>query len=912
MKKRRVLFAVMFLLSLLPAKGQELIVKSFMEKTNDLSASTYERKDANGNSCALVKVQLATAGAQFSPNVVGNVDYKVNEYWVYLPTINKHLEVKHPNFLTKDVIFANYGVKLEPKTTYSLVLAIPEGGTTQQIVTSQYLMFNVKPTDAIVEVNGEVWTNNDGVSRKFVPFGEYTYSVEANNYHSITGTVTVNDPNNRTVVDVNLKPAFGSVKILSTGTLDGAVVYIDNKNVGRVPYTGDNIPSGVHHLRLAKPMYKSLEQEITVKDGEVTELSPELSENFATVTLSVGNNARILVNDELKGDGSWTGKLEYGDYSVTTKKDGHRERTKVYSISAASDRQTIKLDAPTPIYGSLNVAVLPDDSEVYLDGKKVGTTPLFLQNVLIGGHKLEVKKDGYQTLANDITIKENETYGIDNSELVKGLMTITVNGVSFDMIEVGAGTFSMGATAEQGDDAGDNEKPTHQVTLTKNYYMGKTEVTQALWTAVMGNNPSALRDDNKPVESVSWNDCQKFIKKLNSLTGKNFRLPTEAEWEFAARGGSNSQHRKYSGSDNLNEVGWHTGNSGLHDVAAKHPNELGIYDMSGNVWEWCQDWYGEYSSNAQYDPAGPTRGVYRVYRGGSWVSDAWSCRSSNRGYGNPGRGGNSIGFRLCLSSETTSGHQTEQVSSPVKEQTSNQINNSHSIGTLTFTANGVSFDMIRVEAGTFTMGATAEQGSDAYDDEKPAHPVTITNDYYMGKTEVTQALWKAVMGNNPSDFKGDNKPVEQLSWNDCQEFIRKLNSLTGKAFRLPTEAEWEFAARGGNNSRHYKYSGSDNLHEVGWYPDNSSYTTHDVATKQPNELGIYDMSGNVWEWCQDRYGAYSSNAQYDPAGPMSGSNRVYRGGSCDYGARRCRSSYRYYDLPGNGDRDLGFRLCLSE
>ena len=229
----------------------------------------------------------------------------------------------------------------------------------------------------------------------------------------------------------------------------------------------------------------------------------------------------------------------------------------------------------------------------------------------------------------------------------------------------------------------------------------------------------------------------------------------------------------------------------------------------------------------------------------------------------------------------------------------------------TFTVNGVSFDMARVEAGTFTMGATSEQ-QNPDSDEKPAHQVTLTNNYYLGKTEVTQALWKAVMGSNPSNFKGDNKPVEQVSWNDCQTFISKLNAATGKNFRLPTEAEWEFAARGGNNSRHYQYSGSNNLLDVAWYIDNSSNTTHDVASKQANELGLYDMSGNVWEWCSDWYGSYSSNHQYDPAGPTSGSSRVLRGGSWHIIARCCRSSYRSGSNPDDGSDDSGLRLALSE
>ena len=223
----------------------------------------------------------------------------------------------------------------------------------------------------------------------------------------------------------------------------------------------------------------------------------------------------------------------------------------------------------------------------------------------------------------------------------------------------------------------------------------------------------------------------------------------------------------------------------------------------------------------------------------------------------------------------------------------------------------ISIDMVRVEAGTFTMGATAEM-KDPYDNEKPTHQVTLTNDYYIGKYEVTQALWQAVMGNNPSYSKNYNLPVECVSWDDCQEFISKLNHITGKTFRLPTEAEWEYAARGGNKSRGYQYSGSNNLSDVAWYDDNSSNTTHAVGTKQPNELGIYDMSGNVWEWCQDRLGAYSSSSQVNPTGANSGSYRVSRGGSwCEF-ARLCRSSCRDLTSPGNRNYDLGLRLVLSE
>lgn len=230
-------------------------------------------------------------------------------------------------------------------------------------------------------------------------------------------------------------------------------------------------------------------------------------------------------------------------------------------------------------------------------------------------------------------------------------------------------------------------------------------------------------------------------------------------------------------------------------------------------------------------------------------------------------------------------------------------------GNHTFTVNGVQFTMVAVEGGTFTMGATSEQGRDAWDDEKPAHKVTLS-DYYIGQTEVTQALWKAVMGSNPSNHKGDNLPVENVSWNDCQEFIQKLNQLMGKQFRLPTEAEWEYAARGGRKSRGYKYAGGNNIDSVAWYYDNSGYETHPVATKQANELGIYDMSGNVWEWCSDWYGDYQSSSQSDPQGPSSGFSRVRRGGGYYCFAAFCRVSFRDCGTPDYFN-SLGLRLSCN-
>ena len=268
-------------------------------------------------------------------------------------------------------------------------------------------------------------------------------------------------------------------------------------------------------------------------------------------------------------------------------------------------------------------------------------------------------------------------------------------------------------------------------------------------------------------------------------------------------------------------------------------------------------------------------------------------------------------IQITLTKEATA-IQQNTVSQPTVAQQSvvqSPITNSDNISIPV--KDGISIDMVRVEAGTFTMGATPEM-ENPFGDEKPTHQVTLTNDYYIGKYEVTQALWQAVMDNNPSWFKGDDLPIELVSWYDCQEFISKLNSITGKTFRLPTEAEWEYAARGGKKSRGYQYSGSSNISDVAWYTDNSGSKTHAVGSKQANELGIYDMTGNVWEWCQDWYDNYSSSLQVNPTSANSGSYRVVRGGSWSRIASFCRSSCRSGGAPDRRYGYLGLRLVLSE
>ncbi|WP_308232301.1 SUMF1/EgtB/PvdO family nonheme iron enzyme, partial [uncultured Prevotella sp.] len=387
---------------------------------------------------------------------------------------------------------------------------------------------------------------------------------------------------------------------------------------------------------------------------------------MATVSVTCLTPAvSLYVDKKSVGMIPWTGSLKEGMHLIEAMKEGYRSQQRTINLS-----QQQKLDVAfselAAIQGNLSVNYKPFGADVYIDGNKVGQSPRVFNGLLVGNHKVEIKKDGYGTESKQVNILEGQTATLagmlstnttvptsTGSTLSDNTITIPVKkGISIDMVRVEAGTFTMGATPEMKDPDYDyDEKPTHQVTLTNDYYIGKYEVTQALWQAVMGSNPSKFKGDNLPVENVSWKDCQEFLSKLNNTTGKTFRLPTEAEWEYAARGGKKNRGYLYSGSNNISDVAWYSDNSDnkTHAVGSKQANELGIYDMSGNVYEWCQDRKGSYSSSSQVNPTGAASGSYRVRRGGYWSSSARYCRSSDRSSSSPGYRDFDLGLRLVLS-----------------------------------------------------------------------------------------------------------------------------------------------------------------------------------------------------------------------------------------------------------------------
>ena len=511
----------------------------------------------------------------------------------------------------------------------------------------QYVVFHVEPNTAVVVIDNKNYVlDNGGYAQTLLSNGIYKYQISAKDYHSEKGEFTVNGA--KVNKDVTLKPAFGWLNIAATGTLKDATIYVDDTLVGTTPISQYKLSSGTHHVRIVKSMYLTYEDNFTINDSEQLNYTATLTPDFATVTITADSGCDIYVNDVLKGKSPWSGMLSTGTYIFEARKEGHRTTSLTKNISAEPAQQSYKLDTPTPIIGTINVSSTPIAADLYVDGKLVDQTPAMV-DLLIGKHKITIRKEGYANHEQTITVEEGKitdvTATLSEQKVAKvtgATYTETVKGLNMKMIFVEGGTFAMGSTGGESD-----EKPVHYVTL-DSYYIGETEITQAQWRAIMGTNPSYFTGDNRPVETVSWEEAQAFCKKLSELTGKRYVLPTEAQWEYAARGGNKSKGYTYSGSNNVGDVAVYS-TSSHSNVKSKKPNELGIYDMSGNVWEWCSDWYGSYGSSAQSNPQGPTSGYNRVFRGGGWYYYSSGCLVANRDNNLPSNSNDYCGFRVvCI------------------------------------------------------------------------------------------------------------------------------------------------------------------------------------------------------------------------------------------------------------------------
>ena len=680
----RFLLALM-LLNVSLAASSQISVKSFKELDTNLDATTYyPKKDINGKTCAIIKIFTTQTGFSFDNGSLGivAVEQKPAEVWVYVPEGTMKLKITHPqlghisNSDDQGYYWIEQGrLKSGKEYKMEIVTGTVRIEVEQAKIQTGWLVFNSVPEGAdiyLAENGGEEKHIGTTPMNKKMPYGTYNYRAKRYKYHDDVGIARVDKT--RVIMDLKLKPAFGSVSVSSQP--QGAKVFLDGEDTGKVtPCTIGEIASGRCDIRLQLKDYAPASQSVTVTEGMTASVNVTLEARFAHVTINSLPGAAIKVNGAEVGSGSYSNNMAEGIYDIEASLAGHRPVTKQIEVIVGVP-QTIEL-RPTPIYGMLDVNSNPMGANITINGKSYGDTPTSIENLLVGDYDVVLTKPGYASVSQRVTVSENASASVDvkmqkgemkNSQIDESALSVSAINLTpnwsasvtpsqravlekliANMVKVEGSTFTMGATPEQGNDAYEYERPAHQVTLS-DYYIGRYEVTQKEWQAVMGDNPSKFYGDNLPVDYVSWNDCQDFINKLNQLTGLKFRLPTEAEWEFAARGGKQSKGYKYSGSDNAKNIAWYEKNSGSkpHQVGTKEPNELGIYDMSGNVGEWCGDWYGRYSSSAQTNPTGPSSGSGRVLRGGSWYYFARICRVSYRSIVSPSFRCNYNGFRVVL------------------------------------------------------------------------------------------------------------------------------------------------------------------------------------------------------------------------------------------------------------------------
>jgi formylglycine-generating enzyme required for sulfatase activity len=503
-------------------------------------------------------------------------------------------------------------------------------------------------------------------------------------------------------------------------------------------------------------------------------------------------------------------------------------------------------------------------------------------------------------------------------------------GVTMKLAYIPAGEFLMGSPDNE-PGRGPGEGPQHRVRITKGFYIAVTHVTQAQYEAVMGNNPSTYKGRENPVETMLWNDAVEFCKRLSARTGREVRLPTEAEWEYACRAGTTTRYFFGDADGELSEYAWWKANTGNtpKPVGQKRPNPWGLYDMGGNVWQFCQDWYADkyYGESPLVDPPGPAVGQLmgpavppipaRVVRGAAWnnAPTPGECRSATRDATDP-NGAPNVGFRVVCN-EAVPG-----AAAPAKPTAGLSPGK-----TVEMDCGGVPMKLTYIPPGDFLMGSP-ENEAGRYGPEGPQHRVRITKAFYMGVTEVTQAQYEAIMGKNPSTHRRQENPVETVLWSDAVEFCKRLSTRTGREVRLPTEAEWEYACRAGTTTRYFFGDAEGDLGDYAWYQGNNSPGTNTpkpVGRRLPNPWGLYDIYGNVLEWCQDWYDEryYGKSPVSDPTGPMVGQlfgpsappapARAVRGSFWNNDARELRSAWRggsYAHVPvGN----VGFRVvCAAE
>lgn len=494
-----------------------------------------------------------------------------------------------------------------------------------------------------------------------------------------------------------------------------------------------------------------------------------------------------------------------------------------------------------------------------------------------------------------------------------------LNSIGDKMVWCAPGKFQMGSPASE--PGRSDDETLHEVTLTRGFWIGAHEITQAQWKLVMGSpHPSFRKQFGKdcPVTHVSWQEALDFCEKLSANEGGVYQLPTEAQWEYACRAGRTEPYS--NGRGDIGAFAWHAGNSQgqPHLVGEKDRNPWGLQDNHGNVFEWCADWYASYPTEPATDPVGPTTGAAKVYRSGAFDVPASSHRSAFRGSLDPARNASNLGFRVaCVTKPATVArgkreNRDERTSDPSMTASIREEE----------IAPDIKVRFIQCPPGKFTMG----EGSNARE-------ITLTQSFWLGEAEITRAQWIGVMGRKgtpPGPNRGNRVPIDQVGWDDIQGrggFLEKIQprAPAGFAFALPTEAQWEYACRAGTTSQYWwgdgfvsgganvaNAPGTPEAGQVAFFeakglPTGGSMT---IKSLKANPWGFYDMTGNLWEWCQDWYEESPTGPLVDPQGPAGGDLKVLKGGAWSDPETETRSAARLRYFPAFRGASFGFRLAL--
>lgn len=640
---KKFLLVLLLFLSLTSFAQMKVKENSFRKIDGFVMLDKSEHYDDNNLPMALIKISTENITAEerrritFKGNLATyfDVHFETSEIYLYISAkVATFIEIHHPDYGKTEFILP---FDLDDFCGYEMVLQNVD------VAKQTILVVNSEPQNANVYIDGSFKGNTPCVFSDLA-MGEHEIKLDKQGYEIVSEKIVVKE-NDKLIVNKLLqinKDVELTVYVAFDSKPSESEVFVDGNYVGKTPMVLSDLSIGVHELRLEKNGYESIVKNFSVKYGEPLVLSE---------TLQVSKSSYLAINSNPLGadiyiDGAYKGKtpdvysdLTFGKHEIKLEKEGFSTSLKIIEIK---EGETLVLNETMQTGRKVSISTGRDGDEIYIDDIYVGTSP-FIISLSLGKHIVKTKFKG-KFICETIIVTEDK--GSINVEMNFDKVYY-VNNVSFKMLPVSAGRFEMGATTEQKEGADADEYPVKSI-FVDDYYIGQTEVTQELWEAVMGNNPSNNKAPHKPVENVSWNDCQNFIRKLNKLTGDNFRLLTEVEWEYAARGGNKSQGYKYSGSNDIDNVAHYKDSSReqTNEVKTKQPNEIGVYDMSGNVWEWCSDLYDSYDKEKSGEAS--TDVCKRVLRGGSWRNNANGCRVSNRACNNQVYGNSDCGFRLAM------------------------------------------------------------------------------------------------------------------------------------------------------------------------------------------------------------------------------------------------------------------------